>query len=212
MVKPGIAEKLKTFVNNGGILITTYFSGMTDERDIVPLGGYPGELRSLCGIWVEETDALLSGENNGFVIKDGPLTGTWKAQMLCDIIHPEGAQTIAVYESDFYAGTPALCRNKFGKGEVWYFGARPEQELLNRFTAMICDERGIKPVFPATEGIEATCRVKDGKEFVFVMNHNKADTEIIIPFACRDLITDKSFSANEKFKLPAAGVMILAKN
>jgi len=214
MIKPEYAEKLKTFVSNGGILVTTYFSGMTDERDLVTQDGYPGELRSLCGIWVEETDALTHGKTNGFVIKNAPwdktaLAGTWKAEMLCDIIHSEGAEVIAVYESDFYEGTPVLCRNKFGKGQVWYLGARPEAALLERIAAMICNETGIKPVFPAQEGIEATRRIKDGKEIVFVLNHNKADTEIIIPFACRDLLTEKVFTASQKYTLPAAGVLIL---
>jgi beta-galactosidase len=214
MIKPGYAEKLKAFVSNGGVLITTYFSGMTDERDLVTQDGYPGELRSLCGIWVEETDALTQGKTNGFVIKNAPwdktaLAGTWKAEMLCDIIHSEGAEVIAAYESDFYAGTPVLCRNKYGTGQVWYFGARPEAALLERVTALICNESGIKPVFPAQEGIEAARRVKDGTEIIFVLNHNKTDKEIVIPFTCRDLLTEKSFTASQKFTLPAAGVLIL---
>jgi len=211
MIKPGIAEKLETFVHNGGIFITTYFSGMADERDLVTTKGYPGELRSLCGLWVEETDALPPDQFNRLVIKDGPLAGTWKADLLCDIIHPENAQTIACYADDFYAGTPAVCRNSFGKGGVWYFGSRPEAALVDHFTSVICGECGIKPVFPRQEGIEATRRIKGKKEFIFVLNHNKSGTEIMIPFACRDLLTDKNFSADSKCAFPAAGVLILEK-
>jgi len=221
MVKPGYAQKLKDFVSGGGVLVTTYFSGMTDENDLVTQEGYPGELRSLCGIWVEETDALLPGKANGFVIKEETLnetsaktpgksiTGTWKAELFCDIIHPQGADVIAVYEKDFYAGTPALCRNRFGKGQVWYFGAKPETALLEIITARICDECGIAPVFPVTEGIEATRRVKNGNEFIFVLNNNETETEIVIPGASCDLITGKEFIAGERFMLSAAGVLIL---
>jgi len=64
-------------------------------------------------------------------------------------------------------------------------------------------------VFPAQEGIEATRRVKDGKEIIFVLNHSKTGAEIVIPFACRDLLTEKSFTASQKFTLPAADVLIL---
>jgi beta-galactosidase len=211
MVKPGYAEKLTAFVRNGGVLVTTYFSGMTDERDLVTTAGYPGELRPLCGLWVEETDALPRGKTNGFVIKNGPLAGTWNADLLCDIIRPEGAQTVAVYESDFYAGTPALCRNNFGKGQVWYFGARGETALVDSVASLICGECGIEPVFPAQEGIEAVRRVKGEKEFIFVLNHNKAESEIVIPFTCRDLITDRNFAVSERYALPAAGVLVLEK-
>jgi len=216
MIKPGYAEKLTAFVRNGGTLVTTFFSGITDENDLVPVSGYPGELRSLCGLWVEETDSLLPGKTNGFVIQDGPwaqsqLAGTWKAEMLCDIIHPEGAEAVARYESDFYAGTPALCRNYFGKGQVWYFGAKPGSDFLCRFSAMICNERGIEPVLCVNEGIEVTRRIKGEKEFIFILNHNNNESEIFIPYACRDLITNKNFISKDRYSLPAAGVMILEK-
>jgi beta-galactosidase len=211
MIKPGIADKLTAFVNNGGTLVTTYFSGMADEHDLVTTKGYPGELRSLCGLWVEETDALPADHFNRLIIKDGPLAGTWKADLLCDIIHPEGAQVIAHYADDFYAGTPAICRNSYGKGFVWYFGSRPEAALIDLITARIFDECGIKPVLRRQEGIEATRRIKGEKEFIFVLNHNKSEAEIVIPFACKDLLTDKTFSADSRYTLPAAGVLILCK-
>ncbi|MDR2730493.1 MAG: beta-galactosidase [Treponema sp.] len=211
MVKPGFAEKLEAFVRNGGVLVTTFFSGMTDENDLVTIDGYPGELRSMCGLWVEETDALPFGKTNGFIIKDGPLAGIWKAELLCDIIHPEGAQVVANYESDFYAGTPVLCRNSFGKGQVWYFGARPETALAEKFTAMICGECGIEPVLAPQDGIEAVRRVKDGKEFIFILNHGAGASEVTIPFAARDLLSGRDFRAGERYALPAAEVMILEK-
>lgn len=222
MVKPGYAEKLEAFVQNGGILVTTYFSGMADENDLVTLKGYPGELRSLCGLWVEETDALPPEQSNKLICADdldspySSLAGTWKADMLFDIMHTEGAQTIARYAEDFYSGTPAICRNSYGKGHVWYFGSRVEVEFLDRFTGLICNEANIKPVFPAQEGIEATRRVKthcvkEEREFIFVLNHNKEDTEIVIPFTCYDLLTDTQFTAGTHFKLPAAGVLVLEK-
>jgi len=216
MVKPGFADKLKAFVERGGTLVTTYFSGMADENDLVTTAGYPGELRTLCGLWVEETDALQTDQSNKLVcsgahFSNGSLEGTWKSDLLCDIIHTEGAETIASYAEDFYAGTPAVCRNNYGKGNVWYLGSRPEAKFLYRFVALICGELGITPVFPPQEWIEATRRIKGEREFIFVLNHNKGAAEITIPFACRDLLTDKNFTAGEKYSLPVAGVLVLER-
>ena len=215
MVKPGFAEKLEAFVRRGGVFVTTYFSGMADEHDLITVEGYPGELRSLCGLWVEETDALLPGKSNAFVIDgawaDSPLAGTWKTDLLCDIIRPEGAETVARYADDFYAGTPALCRNSYGTGTVWYFGSRPQAALLDRFAALVCGECGIEPVFPPQEGIEASRRIKGEREFIFVLNHNTAETEITVPFACRDILTEKAFAPPERYALPPTGVLILEK-
>ena len=53
MVKTGYDEKLRAYVKNGGRFLTTFFSGYVDEHDLVTVGGYPGKLRDILGIWVE---------------------------------------------------------------------------------------------------------------------------------------------------------------
>ena len=64
MTKPGTDEKIRSFVREGGTFVTTFFSGIVDEHDLVITGGYPGKLRDILGIWVEETDALPSYMKN----------------------------------------------------------------------------------------------------------------------------------------------------
>ncbi|MER2003116.1 MAG: beta-galactosidase trimerization domain-containing protein, partial [Enterococcus casseliflavus] len=51
MIKEGMQERLTDFVMQGGALLTTYMSGIVDQSDNVHLGGYPGPLRELAGIW-----------------------------------------------------------------------------------------------------------------------------------------------------------------
>ncbi len=71
MVKAGMKEALESFVEQGGTLITTYMSGIVDQSDNVHLGGYPGPLRELAGIWVEEIDALAPEQTNVIQLKGG---------------------------------------------------------------------------------------------------------------------------------------------
>lgn len=42
------------------------------------------------------------------------LFGRW-----CDLLELRGAEPIAWYDSNFYAGVPAVTVNKFGEGEVY---------------------------------------------------------------------------------------------
>lgn len=42
MVKPGFAKKVEEFTQNGGTFVTTFFSGIVNENDLVTTGGYPG--------------------------------------------------------------------------------------------------------------------------------------------------------------------------
>lgn len=44
--------------------MTTYWTGIVNESDLCYLGGFPGPLRNLLGIWAEEIDCLNDGEFN----------------------------------------------------------------------------------------------------------------------------------------------------
>ncbi|WOZ40215.1 beta-galactosidase [Paenibacillus polymyxa] len=174
MVKPGTAEKLEQFTERGGTFLTTFFSGIVNENDLVTTGGYPGKLRNLLGIWVEEIDALLPESHNRIILKEkvGVLEGEYKCGLLCDLLHSEGAEVLAEYGDDFYQGMPVLTRNRFGQGEAWYVASDPEQPFLDGLLGYICEQKGISSLLRAPAGIEATMRSKDGKSYLFVLNHN----------------------------------------
>ncbi|MEK5058592.1 beta-galactosidase [Paenibacillus sp. FSL H7-0326] len=174
MVKPGFAEKLEAFVENGGTFLTTFFSGIVNENDLVTVGGYPGELRKMLGIWVEEIDALFPDQKNKIVLKDkfGKLQGSYECGMLCDLLHTEGAEVIAEYGEDFYKGMPAVTRHTFGKGEAYYVATDPEQGFLDELIEKITTDKGIQPNLSAPSGVEVSRRVKDGISYLFVLNHN----------------------------------------
>src|SRR5690606_12055169 len=119
MVKPGVGEKIEQFVRNGGNFVATYWSGVVNENDLCFLGGFPGPLRQTLGIWSEEIDGLPDGHTNEIVFtKDNELglTGSFEAHELCELIHLEGAQALATYNDDFYAGRPSVTVNQFGEG------------------------------------------------------------------------------------------------
>ena len=55
-------------------------------------GGYPGPLREMAGIWVEEIDALAPEQYNIVTFKDGSQS---KCKIVCDLMHLEGAEVLA---------------------------------------------------------------------------------------------------------------------
>jgi len=175
MVKPGFAAKVEAFVKRGGTFVTTFFSGIVNESDLVTCGGYPGELRKVLGIWAEEIDALLPGQTNKIVMNGavGALSGEYDGSILCDLIHLEGAEAIATYGEDFYKGMPAVTVNKFGEGEAWYVATSPDKAFLQGFLKNLCEKAGVRPVLDTPEGLEASVREKDGKRILFLLNHNK---------------------------------------
>lgn len=167
MVKQGVSDALERYVKNGGILITGYMSGIVNESDNVYLGGYPGPLRKLAGVWVEEIDALAPDQSNTVRLKSG---NEYKCGFLCDVIHSEEAETIAEYTSNFYSGMPAVTKNKFGKGYVYYFGTKPEAECMNEIFGEILSSGKISSVLDENTELEVDVREKDGNKYFFIMN------------------------------------------
>ncbi|WP_413377382.1 beta-galactosidase [Paenibacillus taichungensis] len=210
MVKPGFAAKLEKFVEAGGTFLTTFFSGIVNESDIVTTGGYPGELRKLLGIWVEEIDALLPEQRNSIVMKEayGDLQGEYGCGMLCDLLHSEGAEIIAEYGDDFYKGMPVVTRNTFGQGEAWYVASDPEDRFLDGLLGQLAATKNIDSLLDTPEGVEVTARTKDGQQYLFVMNHNATAQSYDLGKAeANDLLTDRSLSGT--IEIEGRGVQLL---
>ncbi|UPK46162.1 beta-galactosidase [Paenibacillus pabuli] len=210
MVKPGFATKLENFVEAGGTFLTTFFSGIVNESDIVTTGGYPGELRKLLGIWVEEIDALLPEQKNSIVLKEayGDLQGEYGCGMLCDLLHSEGAEVIAEYGDDFYKGMPVVTRNIYGQGEAWYVASDPEDRFLDGLLGQLAASKKIDSLLDTPEGVEVTSRTKDGQQYLFVMNHNATAQSYDLGKAeAHDLLTDRSLSG--KIEIEGRGVQLL---
>lgn len=198
MVKEGMKEALEAYVEQGGILITTYMSGLVDQSDNVYLGGYPGPLRRMAGVWVEEIDALAPGQFNEAVFPDGTAV---KCSLVCDLMHPEGAETLAVYGSDFYAGMPAVTRHAFGKGFVYYVGSRLDSDGVSRVLGQAAQDAGASPVIKEKTGLEVTCREDEENRFYFVINFQ--DEALALPEAfdgMEELLTGQKASGGELLK------------
>lgn len=167
MIKDGMKEALEEYVKQGGILITTFMSGIVNQSDNVYTGGYPGPLRSMAGVWVEEFDALAPGQFNEAVFYDGTVS---RCGLVCDLMHPEGAEILAEYGSDFYAGMPAVTKHDFGTGAVYYIGTRLDSAGLARVLDQAVQAAKAAPVLPEQTLLEVTCRENDRDRLYFVIN------------------------------------------
>ena len=207
MLKPGVDEKIRAFVEAGGTFVTTFFSGYVDESDLVTLGGYPGKLRDILGIWVEESDALPEEKKNHF---------TWNGKqhdstILCDLLHLEGAESLSMYEEDFYAGMPVLTVNHFGAGNAYYVATRSDAVFYQEFVKQVCGEAGIEAVCKPADGVEAVLRENEKHQYLFLLNHNAKEQTVESAFSGVDLLTGKQWAKGGEMVLPPYGVAILQK-
>ena len=204
MLQPGTAENLKRFVERGGQLLATYFTGYVDREQLCFLGGFPGDgLSELFGIVSEEIDTYYPSDRNHIRFEDGRV---WEAVDYAEILRVQDAQVLAVYTEDFYADMAALTCREYGRGKAYYMAARVKpEEMRSLFEQMLADA-GI-PVKKLPEGVE--CHVRMGEEgtYTFYLNGNSEAVEITDAEGT-DMLTGAKVQG--KLTLPGYGVAVLA--
>jgi beta-galactosidase len=185
MVKDGVADHVQRLLERGGSFVTTVFSGVVDETDLA-FEGYPGRLRPLLGIWVEEIDALYPEQTNRVIMGDASYTcGRW-----CEIVHAETADVLATFGEDFYAGSPALTCNRFGRGHAYYLATDPEDAFLDHLVDRLLRHHDIAAPLEAPPGVELAVREREGNQFLFVLNHTPEVAHVHLEHPYHELLKD----------------------
>ena len=186
MFRDGFEEKVRKFVEDGGIFIATYWSGIVDDTDKCFLGGVPHGLMDVLGIRSTEIDGLYDWEENSLVPVEGNALGmekTYSCKYLCDLVELRGAETVMTYGSDFYKGYPALTVNSYGKGKAWYVAADAEKEFQEDLLKKIAEQSGIscgiKGDIP--EGLEVTSRETEEERFYIYQNWSGEEAALPLP-------------------------------
>lgn len=189
MTRGEVAADLERFVSGGGVLVMSYFSGIVDAHDHILLGGYPAPFRRMLGLRVEEFEPIVPGQVNGLVVPELANTGAFSCDEWRDEINLEGAEAIATFAADYYAGHPAVTRHRFGQGTAYYLGTRPDAAFMDWLLGRASDDAGIARTAAPQPGVEVTRRARGDMRYLFVLNHNAQETRFTLPYPAHDLLT-----------------------
>lgn len=167
MVTEPVAKELQGYVEAGGHLVTTYFSGIVDEHDHVWLGGHPGALRDLLGVRVEEFAPLLDAEA---VTVDGGLPATlWTERV--QVTGPDVA-VLSRYTTGEHTGHPAVTRRTVGDGSAAYVSTRLGPQGLTTVLDGLAAAAGVTSELPpgSRGAVELVVRRRGGERFAFLIN------------------------------------------
>ena len=167
-------RRVRDYVVGGGRLVVTYYTGISDEKDHVWLGGYPGSIRDVVGVRVEEF--MPMGDDFTGVPDHLDLSNGAVAHDIADVIGSvDGTATVlATFKDNPWTGmdgVPAIVANTFGEGRSVYVGARLGREGLALSLPEILESLGMAEA-GGNDGrvLHVEREGADGSRFVFSFN------------------------------------------
>ncbi|WP_326597492.1 beta-galactosidase [Streptomyces sp. NBC_01803] len=200
------AKELTRYVEGGGHLVTTYFSGIVDENDHVWLGGYPGPLRHLLGIRIEEFAPLLEKET---VQLDDGATGTlWTDDIT---VTDPTVDVLARYATGARAGRPAITRRPAGGGSASYISTRLGPQQLPALLTRLCEKAGVNSELPPNARGRVELAVRAGRDADYWFLVNRTDEPVTLPDVTGDVLAGGTRSPGGPLALTPRGVTVLRR-
>ncbi|MFF1879608.1 beta-galactosidase [Leifsonia sp. NPDC058230] len=177
VIAPGIylvtresADNLGRWVEGGGTLVVSYFTGIVDENDAVPAGASPGYLRELLGLRIPEYRPLRVDET--VELSDGTHGRIWT-----DDIEIDDAEVVSHFVDGPSAGGAAVTRRVHGRGSAWYLSTEFGLDDLSAVLAGAYREARI--VAETGDGsLETVVRHGDDAAYVIRINHGEEDVPL----------------------------------
>ena len=206
-------RRVRDYVVGGGRLVVTYYTGISDEKDHVWLGGYPGSIRDVVGVCVEEFMPMgndFTGVPDHLDLSNGAV-----AHDIADVIGSvDGTATVlATFKDDPWTGmdgAPAIVAHTFGEGRSVYVGARLGRDGIALSLPEILDSLGMAEA-GGNDGrvLHVEREGADGSRFVF--SFNRTHETVRVPVEGEVVVSSFADVDGETASIKPNGVIVTKK-
>ena len=203
-------RRVRDYVVGGGRLVVTYYTGISDERDHVWLGGYPGSIRDVVGVRVEEF--MPMGDDFPGVPDCLGLSNGAVAHDIADVIGSvDGTATVLeTFKDDPWTGmdgAPAIVAHTFGEGRSVYVGARLGRDGIALSLPEILDSLGMAEA-GGNDGrvLRVEREGADGSRFVF--SFNRTHETVRVPVEGEVVVSSFAEVSGETISIKPNGVIV----
>ena len=191
------ARCLEAYVRQGGVLLLGARAGYKDEFGRCPMRPMPGPAAALTGATVKEFTPVRE-----------PVRVRWgddtlEAAEFNDVLEPEDAQVLGVYEQSWYAGGCALCCKTLGKGRTLYFAGGFNADAAALFLQKLGMAEPYAAYFSLPECVELAVRGKTA----FLLNYAGQSAPIEVKRPVYSVFEEKTVAGN--IQIPPYGVIAL---
>lgn len=211
LLRDGIGKKISSYVEAGGLALSTYFTGYVNKDLLAYLGGFPGDgLSRVFGLRSEEIDTLYPEDKVSISISDKAARSSHSIavhdyqEMLRDV----SGEILATYDNDYMTGKPAITRKTYGDGFAYYVACRTDQKDIEFLYRDMLEKAKI-PYGKLPDGIEKHSRFSSDARYDFYLNSSEK-TIYLSEINGTELLTGQEI--NGKLTLEKYGIAIVKSN
>lgn len=194
-------EKLRKFTEDGGILVSSFRSFVSNEHFSVYPDTQPHHLHECFGMsyqmFTEPGKIKLNGTD---------------VRYLAELLEAKEAETIACYEHKYWGKYAALTRHSYGKGQSFYIGCYTEKNILKEVFKSAAETAGImnEAVSFSWPVIVRSGRNQYGNTLHYLLHYSEEEETILCPYdLVKDLLNGTVYKKNDEILLKDWDVKIL---
>ena len=164
-------QKLKTYVENGGTVLSTFLCGAKNTDNAGIAESLPCGLTDLFGITVSEAEPVFPETVSKVRIYGNGNACDGENREWLEVLETRGAEPIGYLTDTFRKGNCILGRNRFEKGTAYYLGTGLDDGLMEKLLNMAAAKAGVGRVpFRFPKGVEVITREYERNPAYFIFN------------------------------------------
>jgi beta-galactosidase len=193
-----LLKRISDYVRDGGHVLMTFKSGLTNENSAVRWELAPGPLRDAAGFTYQEFSNLerpLALRGDPFHVGEQNRVSQW-----AEFLQLTTAKALATYDHPFFGRWPAITENQYGKGALIYEGTALSDGLQQAVVQHALEKSGIP--FDS-ESAHSMVRVKrgvspSGKTLTYLPNYSSSTADVKYEgAAAHDVLTGRPVLAGQ---------------
>jgi beta-galactosidase len=196
-----LIKKLKQFVSDGGVLVSSFKSFVADECLTVYNDAQPHGLTDCFGVTY-----------NQFSDPGQTTVCGGKISYFMELLKPEGAEVISSYEHRYWNTYAAVTRNAYGDGTAYYIGCFLEKQQLKAIYEKAAEDAGVHCDFAGEQWplIVRSGQNSRGEEIHYVFNYSPESRQVVCPYEqAEDILNGNAYKKGDVITLSDWNLVII---
>lgn len=191
VLKKETVKRLRDYVNQGGILIATFLTGVKNEDNLGYTISLPAYLDEVFGVTVQEVEPVFDSNRTrlGIRLASEEDEVETRDKAWSELLAGE-AKLLGSYKETYKKDSMVISQHSYGDGTAYYVGTDLEdpawRALFKSLLGPVCRR---KDEMEAPEGVQVISRIWQGKSIYFLFNFSGQEKTVCIPEGKLDFLT-----------------------